>query len=84
MKPMARLPYETGNDLPEGVRAQVIDLLNQRLADAIDLGTQTKQAHWNVKGPHFIALHHLFDDVHGRVLADRDFESALLEHGDHA
>ena len=43
---MAVLPYATGNDLPEGVRAQVIDLLNQRLADSIDLATQTKQAHW--------------------------------------
>jgi starvation-inducible DNA-binding protein len=72
MKPMAELPYQTSNDLPEGVRAQVIDLLNQLLADAIDLGTQTKQAHWNVKGPHFIALHHLFDEVHGAVEAYAD------------
>jgi starvation-inducible DNA-binding protein len=37
--------------------------LNARLADAIDLGTQAKQAHWNVKGPNFIALHELFDQV---------------------
>ena len=58
------LPYDTGNDLPEGVRAQVVDLLNQRLADAIDLDSQTKQAHWNVKGPHFVSLHKLFDEVH--------------------
>lgn len=76
MKPMAELPYETANDLPEGVHAQVIDLLNQRLADAIDLGTQTKQAHWNVKGPHFIALHHLFDEVHGAV---EDYVDLLAE-----
>ena len=39
------------------------DLLNQHLADAIDLGLQAKQAHWNVKGPNFIALHELFDKV---------------------
>ena len=64
---MAELPYETSNDLPEGIRASVVDLFNQRLADAIDLQTQTKQAHWNVKGPHFIALHKLFDEVYGAV-----------------
>src|SRR5256885_10574067 len=64
---MADIPYETRTDLPERVRAQVIELLNQRLADAIDLETQTKQAHWNVKGPHFIALHKLFDELHDGV-----------------
>ena len=53
--------YPTRNDLPELTRAQVVLLLNQRLADAIDLQTQCKQAHWNVKGPTFIALHKLFD-----------------------
>lgn len=41
----------------------MVDLLNQRLADALDLGLQAKQAHWNVKGPNFIALHELFDKV---------------------
>lgn len=38
-------------------------LLNQHLADVLDLGLQAKQAHWNVKGPHFIALYELFDKV---------------------
>src|SRR5438105_7317855 len=37
--------------------------LNQRLAEAVDLQTQMKQAHWNVKGPHFIGLHELFDQI---------------------
>ena len=55
--------YPTKNDLPEDDRLQVITLLNQRLADAIDLQTQCKQAHWNVKGPTFIALHKLFDEI---------------------
>lgn len=55
--------FRTKNDMPETTRIQVIGLLNQRLADAIDLQTQCKQAHWNVKGPSFIALHELFDDV---------------------
>jgi starvation-inducible DNA-binding protein len=59
--------YPTKNDLPEATRRKMIDLCNARLADAIDLQTQTKQAHWNVKGPHFIALHELFDKVNEDV-----------------
>jgi starvation-inducible DNA-binding protein len=59
--------YPTKNDLPEAVRTKVIELLNARLADAIDLQTQCKQAHWNVKGPSFIALHKLFDDINEDV-----------------
>ena len=59
--------YPTKNDLPEASRVQAIGLLNQRLADCIDLQTQCKQAHWNVKGPTFIALHKLFDDITGDV-----------------
>ena len=59
--------YPTKNDLPETVRGNVIDVLNARLADAIDLQTQCKQAHWNVKGPTFIALHKLFDEVNDDV-----------------
>jgi starvation-inducible DNA-binding protein len=59
--------YPTKNDLPEATRVQVIQLLNQRLADCIDLQTQCKQAHWNVKGPSFIALHQLFDDINESV-----------------
>jgi starvation-inducible DNA-binding protein len=42
-------------------------LLNQRLADAVDLQTQMKQAHWNVKGPNFIGLHKLFDEINDEV-----------------
>jgi starvation-inducible DNA-binding protein len=57
------LPHSTRNDLPAGVRARMAGLLNQRLADTIDLQLQAKQAHWNVKGPQFIALHELFDKV---------------------
>jgi len=59
--------YPTKNDLPETTRRQMIDLCNARLADAIDLQTQTKQAHWNVKGPQFISLHELFDKVNDDV-----------------
>ena len=59
--------YPTKNDLPESGRLEIIGLLNQRLADCIDLQTQCKQAHWNVKGPTFIALHKLFDDINRDV-----------------
>jgi starvation-inducible DNA-binding protein len=59
--------FKTKNDLAEASRAQAVELLNARLADAIDLQTQTKQAHWNVKGPHFIALHELFDKINEAV-----------------
>jgi starvation-inducible DNA-binding protein len=55
--------HQTRNTLSENVRRKAIDLLNQHLADVLDLGLQAKQAHWNVKGPHFIALHELFDKV---------------------
>jgi starvation-inducible DNA-binding protein len=55
--------YKTSNSQPEKMRQAMISLLNQQLADALDLGLQTKQAHWNVKGPHFIGLHELFDKV---------------------
>jgi len=59
--------HKTKNDLPQQVRTQVVELCNARLADAIDLQTQCKQAHWNVKGPDFIALHELFDKVNEDV-----------------
>src|SRR5579885_2041657 len=55
--------HPTKNDLREQTRRAMIDLLNQQLADVLDLGLQAKQAHWNVKGPHFIGLHELFDKV---------------------
>jgi starvation-inducible DNA-binding protein len=59
--------YPTKNDLPEASRREAVGLLNQRLADCIDLQTQCKQAHWNVKGPTFIALHKLFDEINEAV-----------------
>jgi starvation-inducible DNA-binding protein len=65
--PAAPKLFTTKNDLPEDRRVEVIALLNQRLAEAIDLQTQCKQAHWNVKGPTFIGLHKLFDDVNEDV-----------------
>lgn len=55
--------FATRNELSEDVRGQMIALLNQQLADTIDLFSQTKQAHWNVKGAQFIELHELFDKL---------------------
>lgn len=54
-------------DITPDHREKLTTLLNARLADIIDLTAQAKQAHWNVKGPNFIALHKLFDEVYGAL-----------------
>jgi len=61
--------YETENDISAANRLELNALLNQRLASAVDLQSQMKQAHWNVKGPSFIGLHELFDQVDEAVEA---------------
>src|SRR5215472_10031037 len=68
--------FKTKNDLSETIRVKAVELLNARLADAVDLQTQTKQAHWNVKGPHFIGLHELFDKINEDV---EDYVDDLAE-----
>ena len=64
--------HNTKIDLSKDNREKLISLLNARLADASDLKSQAKQAHWNVKGMSFIALHELFDDVATAVEAHID------------
>jgi len=63
--------HETKNNLSANAKSVAIDLLNARLADAIDLALLTKQAHWNLKGPEFIAIHEMIDtfrtDIDGHV-----------------
>jgi starvation-inducible DNA-binding protein len=59
--------YPTRIDLAVDVREKVINLLNQTLAATLDLKTQTKQAHWNVKGTDFYQLHELFDEMAGEL-----------------
>ena len=59
----AATPYKTRIDLSEQKRHKLIALLNQSLADTFDLFSQTKQAHWNVKGKDFYQLHLLYDDL---------------------
>ena len=84
---MSERLWKTRNDLPEEVRRLMIGLLNQQLADGIDLAYQAKQAHWNVKGPSFIALHELFDEVveeieeHVDDLAERAVELGGTAYG---
>jgi starvation-inducible DNA-binding protein len=66
----------TRNDPGGRIRGAMILQLNRQLADTLDLGLQAKQAHWNVKGPNFIALHQLFDHVAETVA---EFADALAE-----
>ncbi|MEP7337813.1 MAG: DNA starvation/stationary phase protection protein Dps [Acidobacteriota bacterium] len=60
--------HKTSIDLDSETREQVITLLNQQLADTFDLYSQTKQAHWNVKGAQFFQLHELFDKLAAETL----------------
>lgn len=62
----------TKNDLAADKRKKVIEILNQQLVDLINLQMQCKQAHWNVKGPHFIGLHELFDTIAEEIEAEVD------------
>jgi starvation-inducible DNA-binding protein len=55
--------FDTRIDLSISIREKIAPLLQAQLADSVDLFTQIKQAHWNVKGPAFIALHELFDRI---------------------
>jgi starvation-inducible DNA-binding protein len=59
--------HPTHDTLSENIRAQAVELLNRHLAAAIDLHGQLKQAHWNVRGPSFISIHKLFDEVAGEA-----------------
>ena len=67
-----KIANPTKNSLPEEVREKVIGLLQGSLADSADLQFQAKTAHWNVKGPSFIALHELFDKAHAEAVAWTD------------
>jgi starvation-inducible DNA-binding protein len=77
----------TRNPLVETTRLAIGAVLNARLADGVDLWLQAKQAHWNVRGPNFIALHKLFDEVaeameaNVDLLAERVAQLGGLAHG---
>ena len=69
--------YKTPSNLPEDARKRIADSLNARLADGLDLHSQIKVAHWNIKGPQFASLHPLFETfavalaLHNDALAER-------------
>lgn len=60
---MKKIMHRTKIGIPEKDRIKLATLLNNSLASANDLYAQLKQAHWNIKGPEFIALHQLFDEL---------------------
>jgi starvation-inducible DNA-binding protein len=64
--------YRSPSQLPEEARVKIAEALNARLADGLDLHSQIKVAHWNIKGPQFAALHPLFES----------FAVSLAEHND--
>jgi starvation-inducible DNA-binding protein len=76
-KPSHMHSHKTRNNLDDNAKKASIDILNARLADAIDLALITKQAHWNLKGPRFIAIHLMLDgfrdqiDEHVDTMAER-------------
>ncbi len=80
--PRAATLLPTLNSLPATIRAAVVPILAASLADAGDLKLQAKQAHWNLKGPNFIALHELFDQVaaHADTWAD-DLAERIVQLG---
>lgn len=55
--------FATRIDIEESDRKKIIEILNARLADTLDVQTQAKFAHWNVKGNDFYQVHLLFDEV---------------------
>src|ERR1700719_2362474 len=59
--------HQTRHDLQASTRSVAIDLLNARIADVIDLALLTKQAHWNIKGPRFIAIHEMLDGFRDQI-----------------
>ena len=71
------LPHPTRIDIPADARSAVVEVLNARLADAIDYALGLKQAHWNIKGRQFVALHEMLDTLHaeatefGDLMAER-------------
>ena len=60
----ARKLHATHNDMPQKTREKMAELLNARLADCTDMAGDARVAHWNVKGPHFIGLHELFQVIY--------------------
>lgn len=75
---------ETRNSLKGNARAKSIVLLGTMVIHALDLERHAKQAHWNLRGPTFIALHELFDKVadEARGYADESAERLVALGGE--
>jgi starvation-inducible DNA-binding protein len=79
--------YKSPSSLPETARTAISDTLNARLADGLDLHSQIKVAHWNIKGPQFASLHPLFESFavslaeHNDSIAERAVTLGALAHG---
>lgn len=69
--------YKTPSHLPEAARSAIATSLNERLVDGLDLHSQIKVAHWNIRGPQFPTLHPLFETfalalaTHNDTIAER-------------
>jgi starvation-inducible DNA-binding protein len=61
------MPENFTKDLSQNIRTAMVDLLNQNVANGIALALAVKQAHWNIKGPGYIGVHLLLDEVDGRL-----------------
>ena len=68
--------YKSPSHLPEEARTKIVEVLNARLADGLDLHSQIKVAHWNIKGPHFSSLHPLFETF---AVSLANFNDAIAE-----
>ena len=68
--------YKSPSHLPEAARKSISETLNGRLSDGLDLHSQIKVAHWNIKGPQFAALHPLFETF---AIALADFNDSIAE-----
>ena len=79
MKTANKTLFPSASQLSIDARVGVIEALNASLADALDLYSQVKVAHWNLKGPHFAALHPLFDTIAvGTPASDRRWKAAMF------
>ncbi|NUB45921.1 DNA starvation/stationary phase protection protein Dps [Fertoebacter nigrum] len=79
------MTYASRLDLDTALRAAVLPILQSRLSDTLDLQAQVKQAHWNLRGPAFIALHDLFDRIAADIaLAADDTAERIVALGGYA
>ncbi|UWQ22739.1 DNA starvation/stationary phase protection protein Dps [Jannaschia sp. W003] len=66
------MPESFVEGLESQTQSQMIDLLNARLADSVDLTLAVKQAHWNLRGSGYIGVHELLDQVADRLREQSD------------